>query len=400
MRRILGIAILAVGTAVLPVLSGAALAQGRAAPVQVDEVISGPLSQTVPVLGRLVPKQRGVVAALTGGPVREITVDVGDRVTRGDVILRIDTDRMEQRRKLEAARVTEARARVRTARANLEQARLELDRFEKLRNSAAFSQARYEDQVSAVASRESEVAEALAVVNSAQADLELMEIDVRLSDVLAPYDGVVVTRHAEAGSYLAIGDPVVTIVNDKDLEIEADVPTLRVRGLREGRAVEAELSQQGKLDAFVRAVVPEENALTRTRIVRFSLALDQVNNQPGIGLAANQTITVFIPVGEAKSVVSVHKDAVIARGNGFSVFTVSDGKAAPRPVTLGEAIGGRFEVIDGLAPGELVVVRGNERLRPGQAVTFPGMAPPPETSGAKPDQPAAGASKPSAEKAS
>lgn len=84
--------------------------------------------------------------------------------------------------------------------------------------------------------------------------------------------------------------------------------------------------------------------------------------------AVNQSVLLNIPVGAPRTIVSVHKDAVIRRQGGTIVFTVIDGKAALRPVRLGIAIAARFEVLEGLAPGELVVIRGNERLRQGQKV--------------------------------
>jgi multidrug efflux pump subunit AcrA (membrane-fusion protein) len=87
-------------------------------------------------------------------------------------------------------------------------------------------------------------------------------------------------------------------------------------------------------------------------------------------LAAGQSATVMVPVGEAREVLSVHKDAIVQRRSGDIVFVVEDGKANARPVRLGESVGGRFEVLDGLEAGESVVVRGNERLRDGQAVTI------------------------------
>lgn len=371
LRRVFGAACVAL--AALSFSGAEGSAQGRASGVMVDEVTTGPLAQTIPVLGRLVPRQQGVVAALTRGPVEEVTVDVGDRVERGQVILSIAKDRIIQSRELQAARLTEAQARVRTARADLEIARSELQRLERLRQSAAFSQARFEDAANEVSSRQSEVNEAVAAVASAEADLAIAEIDLRLSDVQAPFDGVVVYRQAEVGSYLNIGDPVVTLINDQDLEIEADVPVSRIQGLRQGRTVEAAFSDTERFEAFVRAVIPEENALTRTRVVRFTPALAEMRAQAESALAANQTVTVFVPVGAARTVTSVHKDAVTAQGSGFVAFVVEDGKAMMRPVRIGEAIGGRFEVLDGLQAGELVVIRGNERLRPGEAVTYPGM---------------------------
>jgi hypothetical protein len=79
---------------------------------------------------------------------------------------------------------------------------------------------------------------------------------------------------------------------------------------------------------------------------------------------------VLLPMGEPRDIVSVHKDAVIARGAGYIVYAVEEGKAQLKQVELGEAAGKRTEVLSGLIAGDLVVTRGNERLRPGQDVTY------------------------------
>ena len=118
--------------------------------------------------------------------------------------------------------------------------------------------------------------------------------------------------------------------------------------------------------ARVRAVVPAENTQTRTRKVRFVPEFP-----PGTkGLASNQSVTLQLPVGRNGNVVTVHKDAILNRKGDNLVFLVEDGKAVSRPVRLGEAVGSRFIVLGGLQPGDLVVVRGNERLIPGQAISF------------------------------
>jgi len=68
----------------------------------------------------------------------------------------------------------------------------------------------------------------------------------------------------------------------------------------------------------------------------------------------------------------VHKDAIVRRQGQAFVYVAKDGQAQIRPVQLGAAVGGRFEVLGGLGPGEPVVVRGNERLRPGQQIAVGG----------------------------
>ncbi len=84
-------------------------------------------------------------------------------------------------------------------------------------------------------------------------------------------------------------------------------------------------------------------------------------------------MTVLLTVGEERPITTVHKDAIIVKGGRSIVYKVARGKAMMITVRLGEASGVRVEVLDGLVVGDIVVVRGNERLRPGQPVTYKGM---------------------------
>ncbi|MCK5621700.1 MAG: efflux RND transporter periplasmic adaptor subunit, partial [Alphaproteobacteria bacterium] len=328
-----------------------AAAQGQAAQVEIDGVIEEPLRQTMPVIGRFVARQSGPVAALVSGPVSEILVDVGDRVAKGDVLVRLSTDVTVGNRNLREAELNEKKAALGSSQAQLRLARQELARLENLKKSAAFSQASYEDKRAEVARYQSSVAEANASVARAQANLELAELDMKRSEIRAPYNGVVVARQAVAGAYITTGAPVVNLVNDEDMEIEADVPAGRLAGLAPGRAVRAALDSGRNVMAVVRSVIPTENALTRTRPVRFT---PQIAGDQPLRFATDQTVTVLLPMGEPRDIVSVHKDAVIARGAGYIVYVVEEGKAQLRQVELGEAAGNRTEVLSGLIAGDLV----------------------------------------------
>ena len=143
-------------------------------------------------------------------------------------------------------------------------------------------------------------------------------------------------------------------------------------GLEIGREVGLKLDSGLPMQATVRALVPDENALTRTRPVRFTPVFKE-SGADRLQLAMNQSVTVMVPIGRPRVIVSVHKDAVIPRGGKNIVFVANEGKADSRAIRLGSAIGNRFEVVQGLGEGDVVVVRGNERLRPGQAITYEGM---------------------------
>ncbi len=334
------------------------------ASVIVDDVVEQTVGQTTPVVGRFVVRQSGPVAARIGGSVVEMDASVGDRVTQGALIAVLDRDRLALERERIDAIVTQQRANLTAARADLEKRRNELKRLEGIRKSAAFSQARYDDMVQDVASQTGQVAETRAQLVQAETQLKRAERDLADAEIRAPFPGVISETHTEVGSYVSIGSPVVTIINDTALDIEADVPASRLGGVTPGTVVSIRLDNDAQIQATVRAVVPSENPRTRTRPVRFTPQL-------GDGTYAdNQSVTVLIPVGDARTAVTVAKDAVIERNGSMSVFVVRNGAAAPVPVTVGDGVGNRFVVMSGLSAGDKVVVQGNEGLRPGQRLNI------------------------------
>lgn len=336
--------------------------------VSVDAVRMEAMAQTVPVIGRLVAQRSGEVAARTAGPVAALHVAIGDRVETGDTIVVLDTVRLRAELDRLAAIVNEAQAQVERLTAQAALRRQELRRLEGLRNSAAFSQSRFEDARQEVIIAESAIGTAEAARLSAAASLSLARIDLSWATVEAPYPGVITLVHTEVGAWLGVGERVVSMVNDRDLEVEADVPSNRIAALDAGTAVSVVLDDGTEHQAVVRTVVPEENALTRTRQVRFTPRFAAVSKP----LAINQSATVVLPTGGGREVLTVHKDAIVRNQGQAFVYVAADGTAQIRPVQLGAAVGGRFEVLGGLGPGEPVVVRGNERLRPGQAIAVGG----------------------------
>ncbi|MEQ9213431.1 MAG: efflux RND transporter periplasmic adaptor subunit [Marinovum algicola] len=334
------------------------------AAVLVDSVDERAIDQTVPVLGRLVARQAGVVAVRVAERVVAIDVQVGDRVERGDILARLSDDRLESERRLWAAAVEAAKATVARDRAFLTKAQQAFARHEQLEGSTAYRKDRAEDAARDVDVARADLARSEAELAAATARLGLVETALADATIRAPYDGVVTVEHLAAGAYARVGDPIVTLMNDSDVEIEADVPADRLSALPSGTSVEAEVQNGGDIVVTVRAVVPEENPRTRTRAVRFTVeagALDYT-------IAANQSVLLHIPIGGSRKVLTVSKDAIVRIGERSQVFVVIDGKALAKTVQLGESVGSRYQVLQGLLGGDTVVVRGNESLRSGQPV--------------------------------
>ena len=353
----------------------AAFAQ-PAAPVTTDAVLRQSFTQTVPIIGRLVAKQAGAATTRIAGTVDAMRVQVGARVARGQTLATLGPAVLELRLKLARARHAEETAKLKTANAQLQLARQEVGRLSGLTDSAAVSRAVYDDakQRRSIASARAE--EAAAAVAGSAAEVRLAELDLSYADIKAPFDGTVTEILTEVGSFLQRGQAVARLVSERRLELEADIPAERLSGIIgggdgdsdsdsvAGAQVEMRLDNGSVHRATARAVVPEENPRTRTRRVRFHVDFGR-----GAGpLADGQSATVLVPAGARRDIVSVHKDAVVQRGRDAIVFVVEDGLAVVRRIRTGQSSGDRFEVLDGLAPGDMTVVRGNERLQPNQPV--------------------------------
>ena len=358
--------------AALVAATGPASAQGgRPVPVEVDRVRSEAVVETVPVLGRLVATRRVDVAAGIDGIVAEIGVEVGDRVAAGDVLLVLDRARLAPAADLRRAETLAAEAAVAAAEAAVELARQEWRRADGLRGSAAFNLSRVEDSRRALDRATSEAMAARARLDAAGAAARLAVVDLDRAEVRAPFAGVVTARRVERGGHVEEGAAVIALLDDASFEIEADVPLDRLSGLAPGATTQLGWPDGTAGAATVRALIPAENPLSRTRPVRLTPAA--LPAWP----ADQQTVTVAVPRAAARRALTVAKDGVVfAPGSATAVVVNGAGETELRPLALGQVSGERIEVLSGLADGELVVVRGNERLGPGQKVTFGGAPAP------------------------
>lgn len=345
------------------VLADAALAADYPAPVDVDEVRQAQLDETVAVVGRIVALQSGPVAARTTAAAKTVHVQVGDSVSKGDVLVTLHSNRQRSILALSKADVTQWAARLKTAKLQQAQAAKDLKRLESLRNSAAFNESLFDQRQTELQAAAAQVAEVEASLSYARIQVKRSQQDLDWTEVKAPYDGIVAERFIEEGQWVALGAAVLSLVSTKSLEVEADIPAQYLRQLQPNAKVTATTNGQ-PLALRLRAILPAEKALSRTRLARLSLVLMPDITPP---LSLNQAVTVAVPLSQADAI-TVHKDAIIRNGGMSMVYKVVDGAAVMTPVQLGAATAERMQVLNGLAAGDVVVTRGNERLQPGQKV--------------------------------
>ena len=228
--------------------------------------------------------------------------------------------------------------------------------------------------------RKEQIAQAAAAAAVQEAEVQRIDDQLAKHTIRAPFSGWVVERFTEKGQWVARGGLIARIAELDTLEIEAQVPESSVAALREGAQVRLEFdaaTDQAWIGTVAR-VVPQADLLSRSFPVRIRLENRIVDGVPTIkgGMLARA----WMPVGAAGSVMVVPKDALVLGGPKPLVFCIdpsgpTTGAVRPVEVALGAAVEGHVTVQGGLEPGMLVVVRGNERLRPGMQVSF---APPAE----------------------
>jgi membrane fusion protein (multidrug efflux system) len=345
---------LAIGTALLLAIGGgavtyhryqadgeaaAAVRGARAIAVEVATAESGTVRERIEAVGSSLARQAVDIVALSSGRVAEIHFTPGEHVEEGAVLIRLD-DLAEQ------ADVAEADAMRR-------EAELALDRARKLRTNNTVAQATVDELEAAYAG------------TSARLDGTRKELTDRT--VRAPFAGVVGIRGVDIGARVD-DDTVLTTLDDlAEIEIEFSVPELFYGAIRAGQTVGATSSAfpnrrfEGKI-ATIDSRIDEVARAFRVRAI--------VPN-PDLELPAGMFMHVEVILGERPAVLSPEQ-AVIAAGADTFVFTIEDGTARRRDVRLGQRDFGEVEVLEGLSPGEAVVVSGVQRLRDGVPVEVQG----------------------------
>ena len=368
-----GLAAITVACAVMATIilvpAGPTLAQQqqqRAAGVLVDVVEMREIRDTQAVIGRLVATRQSAVASRIGGVINEVSFNIGDTVEKGQTLAVLDQERaVLEQREAEAA-LGVAKAEIEVADAKLKLAQQAFERQASLLESTAFSRSRYDDLKQQAVQSRSERARALAQLQTAKSNLDQAAYEIEHSTIRAPFSGIVVARQAQPGQYVTQGGTIAILLDVSNLEVEADVPSRIANGLRVGQRVKATFETGVEKTVTLRSTIPIQNVSTQTRPVRFSAKLKDLEAGH---IAIGTVVTLAMPVSAPRNVVSAPKDALLQQRGGWMVYVVKDDKAEARRVELGQAVGDRIEIVSGLEAGEVVVVRGNERLRPGQAVS-------------------------------
>ena len=379
LRRV-GIGALAV--ALVAALAFVALRTGPLAPtkVTVTAVQEGKLSPAIFGIGTVEARRSWMVGPTVAGRVLSVRVDVGDTVKAGQLLAEMDPVDLDQRLAALDAAVTRAsstqaaaQAQVADAMARRELAAINAKRNQELAAQNFISSGALEGRLQEKASAEAALQAAQANLSGTAQDITRQKAEraalqqqrgnVRL---VAPADGVVTSRDAEAGSTVVAGQPVLRLIDPASLWVRMRVDQGRSAGLATGLKASVVLRSQphAALQGQVARVEMLADAVTEERLAQIAFA-----TTPAVPVSVGELAEVELQLPETAAALLLPNASIQRLQGQTGVWRLSDGKPAFTPVRLGtSSLDGRVQVLEGLKSGDSIVVYSQKALTEGARV--------------------------------
>jgi membrane fusion protein (multidrug efflux system) len=341
---IIGLAILVAGKLAMhsdrPAASSRGGQGGRGAgggptAVQIAVLKTERLGDRITSVGTVLPNERVDIRSEISGRVRGIQFREGGRVKKGDLLVKIDD--------------SELRAQLARAQSELEIAKKEATRFDELYKQKVASQREHDNAVNKL--------------GVAQAELDLINAQIRKTDIRAPFAGVVGLRSVSEGGYVTPTSPITTLLEDHPVKVDFTVPERFAASIKKGEVVHFTVEGSSRVfDATVYALESIIDPATRSMGVRAT----SPNTDGALVPGAFAEVEVLLPERDA---VTVPSYALVPELRGQRVFLMRGGKAESVSVETGLRTEERVEVVKGLAAGDTLITSGILQLKPGAPVT-------------------------------
>jgi RND family efflux transporter MFP subunit len=328
-----------------------ALAEGpaKSPPVSV-EVATAKTGRVAPrawIPGSIVSRDDARIAGIVAGRVQWIA-EVGQRVAAGAALARLDDTVVK-------LRVADLQAQVARSQSQAELASTQLDRYQSLAATKIYPASQLDEARAQLDMARHDVARLTAQLGQA-------EYETQQSEIRAPFPGVVTERFAQRGEYLQVGASVLRLVNTDDVEARATAALAFAGNIKPGQIASLRVGGEEQRGT-VRAVVPVGDDRSRQFEIRLALA----KTHWPVGTA----VEVSVPTGADRAAVVVPRDAIVIRQTHSYVMRVTQNGTVERcEVESGSAVEDLVEIRSGVSAGDRLVVRGAERLEPGQAITI------------------------------
>jgi RND family efflux transporter MFP subunit len=287
------------------------------------------------------------------GIITELDVEEGDRIQKGQVLVRIKSDNLEAQKNQVEANITEAQAALKNTETNLKRIKALFEEGSATQKELDDIQTQYDVAQSRLRALKSKMREIQDMLD--YADLE------------APTDGFVVRKFAETGDMAAPGQPLVTIESLDDMQVRATVPESQIDLFTTGTPVQVQISAVGhaSFSGSVISVNPGGSPMSRQYTVKISLQnVDQTQVKSGM------FARVLLTKGDSRTLM-IPRSAIVSRGQLTGIYTLSSqDELMLRWIRTGRTYEDQVEVLSGLQVGERYVSNYEGRVREGQPIAI------------------------------
>jgi membrane fusion protein, multidrug efflux system len=340
---------------------------GQGPAVEVTPAVVGVITEVTEAVGTTRAFESVVINSKASGIVESVAFVEGATVEAGQELLRIDS--AERKAEMEAAKAAIAQEE-----AKRNELKTRLERAQALRRSGSGTEALVEDLTAQMKTADSAVQNAMARERATMA---------RLNDMVvrAPFAGRVGIRQVSVGAFLDGRTAITTLDDISKVRLDFQAPENLVGRIKTDAAIKAAAAAFGPRRFDGRVAVIDTRIDPVTRSVRLSAIVENSD----LALRPGMFLNVWLEVAKRENAVIVPEEAVVGEGPLQFVFAVKDNRVERRIVKLGQREPGKVEVVEGVAAGDQIIVRGVQRVRAGMQVTArPLGAAPPAGQGERP----------------
>jgi RND family efflux transporter MFP subunit len=360
-----------------------------ATPVRTEPLRVESIRRAIEVVGTLAAEDEVTLSAQAEGQVSRIAADLGDRVSAGQSLVELDREKPQYSLDQQTAAFKRALARfgasdidhlpriedtpdVQRAAAELEQAKQVSERAKELGRRQLVPRQTVDDAEATLRAKQAGYNAALqgakdlrAEIDASMAAMKLAERQLRDTSIRAPFDGYVQKRLVQLGEYVRVQAPVITLVRMDPLKLTAEIPEKMAPWVTVGQPVEL------RVDAYpdravtgrISRISPAVN--TSTRAFGFEA---RVPNQDAL-LKPGTFARVHIESGKVDEVMTLPYSALQFRYGASRVFVVDGNRVTAREIKIGDRLGDRVEVVEGIKAGDVVAISDVDKLADGQKVS-------------------------------
>jgi len=356
--------------------------------IKVEVVKQERVKRAVDLVGTLAAVDQVMISSETDGKVSRILADLGDRVTKGQLLVEVDQEKQQYTLDQQKAALARALAQygapdpqhlpdiektpdVQKANADLVQAKQAFDRTNELFKRSLVPQQMLDDAAAALQSKRASYELALqnaknlsASIQASEASMKLADRQLRDTQIRAPFDGYVEKRMVNLGELVKSQSQVMSIVRVDPLKIVAEIPERMAPWIRDGQtvALHVDAYPDKSFTGRVSRISPAVNTATRAFPFEALVANTDALLKPGT------FARVHIESGKVDDVLTLPYSVLQYRYGVNRVFVVADDKLVARELKVGERVGDRIEIVSGVQAGERVAANDIDKLIDGMPV--------------------------------